>query len=330
MITIMPSALHEDTTVRQAQGRPELRRGTKTRRTRRFLFFVSLFVITGYFASVAPAPTTAAATLPGGQSRPSRIISLIPAVTEMLFAIGAGEQVVAVSSFDRYPPQVEKLERVGALLDPDLERILSLRPDLVVVYATQTDLRAQLDRAGIAQFVYRHAGLKHVTATIRELGQRTSRSEEADRVAQRIEQALEALRRRVAGRPPPSTLIVFGREAGALRGIYASGGTGFIHEIVVLAGGTNVFGGVDRESLQATSELILARRPEVILELRGASMTEAEIQRERSAWNALSSVPAVRSGRVHIIADERTVVPGPRVAEGAELMARALHPEAFK
>ena len=86
-------------------------------------------------------------------SAPRRIISLIPAVTEMLFAIGAGPQVVAVSSFDRYPPQVEKLQRVGALIDPDVERILSLRPDMVAIYASQGDLRAQLERAKIPIYV---------------------------------------------------------------------------------------------------------------------------------------------------------------------------------
>ena len=75
--------------------------------------------------------TTHAASQPAA---PTRIISLVPAVSEMLFAIGAGPQVVAVSSFDDYPPEVLKLPRVGALLDPDLERILSLRPDLVIVY----------------------------------------------------------------------------------------------------------------------------------------------------------------------------------------------------
>ena len=315
MITIMPSALHDDTT---------------TRRTRRFISFLCLSAALGYLLSPVRAPATAAATLQQPDNRPARIISLIPAVTEMLFAIGAGEQVIAVSSFDHYPPQVETLQRVGALLDPDLERILSLRPDLVVVYATQTDLRQQLDRAGIAQFVYRHGGLTHITAIMRELGQRTSRPQEADRAARRIEQAIDAVRRRVGGRPRPDTLIVFGREAGALRGIYASGGTGFIHDMVLAAGGTNVFADVDRESLQATSELILARRPAVILELRGAAMNDAALQRERATWNVLSSVPAVRTGRVHIIADERTVVPGPRVAEGAELIARALHPEAFR
>jgi iron complex transport system substrate-binding protein len=311
----MPSASHEN---------------TKTRRTRRLFFFACLFAGLAYLQSLGPPPATAAVTLQQSTRPPSRIISLIPAVTEMLFAIGAGEQVIAVGTFDHYPPAVEKLERVGALLDPNLERILALRPDLVVVYATQTDLRQQLDRAGIAQFVYRHGGLKQVIETMRELGKRTSRPEQAARAAQGIEQELDALRRRVAGRSRPTTLIVFGREAGALRGIYASGGTGFVHEMVLAAGGTNVFGDVDRESLQATSELILARRPEVILELRGVSMSEVELQRERAAWSVLSSVPAVRTDRVHILADERTVVPGPRVAEGAELIARALHPEALK
>ena len=91
------------------------------------------------------------------QRAPTRIISLIPAVSEMLFAIGAGRQVVAVSSFDDYPPEVLKLPRVGALLDPDLERILSLRPDLVIVYESQVDLRRQLERATIPMFVYKHA-----------------------------------------------------------------------------------------------------------------------------------------------------------------------------
>src|SRR5438045_8356176 len=89
---------------------------------------------------------TPAAQIP---ARPQRIISLVPALTEMLFAMGAGAQVVAVSSFDEYPPEVKNLERVGALLDPNLERILSLRPDLVAIYGRQQDLKTQLARASI-------------------------------------------------------------------------------------------------------------------------------------------------------------------------------------
>jgi len=268
-------------------------------------------------------------TFAAAQPAPTRIISLIPAVSEMLFAIGAGPRVVAVSSFDDYPADVRELPRVGALLDPDLERILSLRPDLVVVYESQIDLRRQLDRAAVPMFVYKHAGLADVTATIRQLGDRVGRAEDAGRLVRRIDEALDDIRRRVAARPRPRTLLVFGRDALALRGIYASGGVGFLHDMLRAAGGENVFADVRQQSVQATSELILSRRPEIIVELRSGHMTPEAQERERAVWQILSSVPAVRAGRIAIVTDPRTVVPGPRVAEGTELIARVLHPEAF-
>lgn len=266
---------------------------------------------------------------PAGETA-RRIVCLIPAVTEMLFAVGAGPQVVAVSSFDRYPPAVETLPRVGALIDPDLERILSLRPDLVVVYGTQTELRRQLERAGIPQFIYKHARLSDVTATLRAVSARVGRGREGARLAGGIERSLQTIAKRVAGRPRPRTLLVIGRETGTLRSMFASGGYGFLHDILDLAGGENVFADVARESLQATAELVLARRPEAILEVRGSSGGALDDAAERNAWRVLSSVPAVRTGRVLFLADDRIVIPGPRIAEGTELVARALHPEAFR
>ena len=260
---------------------------------------------------------------------PSRIISVIPAVTEMLFAIGAGPQVVAVGSFDRFPPEVEKLPRVGALIDPDVERILSLRPDLVVIYGSQTDLRTQLERAQIPIYIYSHAGLADVTVTIRTLGARVGRERPANDLAAGIETRIAAVTKRVAGLRRPRTLIVFERESMALRGIYASGGIGFIHDMVEAAGGTNLFADMKRQAVQATTELILSRRPDVILDLRGEELSSEARTRETAVWQALRSVPAVRSGRVYFIADQRTVVPGPRVAEAVELFARTLHPESF-
>lgn len=275
-------------------------------------------------AALAAIVVVTMAAVPAQSRPPQRIVSVIPAVTEMLFAIGAGRQVVAVGSFDRYPPEIEKLPRVGALLDPDLERILSLKPDLVAVYGSQADLRTQLGRANIATFVYSHSGLPDVTVTIRELGERTGHTQAAANLASAIEARIDAIRRRTASMKRPKTLIVFGREAGALRGIYASGGIGFVHDMVAAAGGNNIFADVKKEAVQATTELILARRPDVILELRISEISPADLQRETAVWNALPSVPAVRNRRVHIISDHRTVVPGPRVAEGIELIERAL------
>lgn len=260
------------------------------------------------------------------QARPARIISVIPAVTEMLFALGAGDRVVGVGSFDRYPPGVEKLPRVGALIDPDLERILSLKPDLVAVYGSQVDLRRQLERANVPVFDYRHAGLADVTTTIQALGERIGNAGEARALAGRIEARLAAVRRRVDGLPRPRVLVVFGRERLALRAIYASGGVGFVHDMVAVAGGDNVFADVGREAVQATTEQILSRRPDLILELRADPLTEAEVRQEIATWSQLQGVPAVRNQRVYIISDPRTVVPGPRVAEGVEAIAAVLHP----
>jgi cobalamin transport system substrate-binding protein len=261
---------------------------------------------------------------------PKRIISLIPAVTEMLFAIGAGPQVIAVSSFDRYPPEVTKLQRVGALLDPDVERILSLRPDLVAVYASQSDLRSQLERARIPIYVYSHAGLADVLVTLREIGERVGHAGKAADITSSMQARLAAVRSRVAGRPRPRTLIVFDREALSLRGIYASGGIGFIHDMVNAAGGDNLFADVKQQSVQATTEAILARRPDAIVELRGDPLAAVVKAKEIGVWRTLSSLPAVRNSRVYFLDDQKTVVPGPRVAEGVELIARTLHPDAFK
>jgi iron complex transport system substrate-binding protein len=256
---------------------------------------------------------------------PARIVSLVPATTEMLFAVGAGNRVVGVGSFDRFPPEIDKIQRVGALLDPDVERILSLRPELVVVYRSQTDLLAQLARAQIPAFVYAHAGLADVTATLRELGARVGVGDRANTLAADIERRIETTRKRYAGGRRPKTLIVMGRDGFALRGIYASGGIGFLHDMLAVAGGDNVFADAKRQAVQATSELIIARAPEVILELRADPMDQATEAKELRVWGALASVPAVRNRRVHIIVDPRTVIPGPRVADAVDVLARALH-----
>jgi iron complex transport system substrate-binding protein len=279
-------------------------------------FFVS-FVFFVLFGFVLSAQT------------PKRIISLIPNVTEMLYAIGAGPQMVAVSSYDEFPPEVNALPKVGALIDPDTERIFSLKPDLVITYGSQTDLHTQLQRASIPFFDYRHGGLAHITNTMRALGARTGHQSEAETVARAFEARIAAVRARVAGLPRPKTLLVFGRESRALRGIYASGGRGFLHEMLDAAGGEDVFADMDRESVQATTELILARAPEVILELHAEDFRDREgtgVRMEIESWSPLVSVPAVKNGRVIILTGKSLVVPGPRVADGVERMAQALHP----
>lgn len=274
-----------------------------------------------------PRPTE----LRPAQQSAKRIVSLVPAVTEMLFAIGAGPQVIAVSSFDTFPPDVRKLPQVGALIDPDTERILSLRPDLVVTYGSQQDARARFERAGIRTFSYRHGGLPAMLDTLRQVGVVTGKASAATEEARRIQGRLNQLSDRVRGHPRPLTLLVFERSPQTLRGLYVSGGTGFLNEMLEYAGGSNVFADVKRESVQPSQEALLRRAPQVILEIRASQMlTGADARRDHDVWNALLSLPAVRQRRVYFLTGSTLVVPGPRVAEGVEMMARALHPDAFR
>jgi len=261
----------------------------------------------------------------------TRIVSLVPNVTEMLFSVGAGSQVVGVSSYDDFPPETKALPRVGALLDPDTERILSLRPDLVVVYGSQTELEGQFTRAGIRVYPYRHGGVDSILQAVRDVARLTGHAADGDRVVREVRSQLDAVRLRVRGQRRPRAMLVIGRDAGALRGVYVSGGVGFLHELLDIAGGDDVFGDIKREAAQPSNETMIVRAPEVIIELHPGEQPLADaLQKERASWNLLASVPAVRTGRVHLLYGGYLLAAGPRIGRAAETLAHVLHPDAIK
>jgi iron complex transport system substrate-binding protein len=255
-----------------------------------------------------------------------RVVSLVPAVTEMLFAVGAGPQVVGVSTYDKVPAEVATRPRVGALLDPDVERILSLKPDLVITYGSQTGLHEQLSKVGIGVITYRHGGIGETLAMIETVGERTGHAARGREAAQALRAQLTGVRMRVEGRPRVKALLVFGREPETVRQVWASGGVGFLHEVLDLAGADNVFADVERENVQVSTELLLTRAPEVIVELQ----TQARPVESPSPWLTLPSIPAVKTGRILTLQGDQFVVPGPRLGAAAEALAKALHPEAFR
>jgi iron complex transport system substrate-binding protein len=282
-------------------------------------------------ARYAPVLQARARVAPAPRDSPRRIVSMVPSTTEMLFEIGCGDRVVGVSNYDHFPPDVEKLPRVGGLIDPNVERLLSLRPDLVIVYDTQVELKRQIERAGIPIYPYRHRNLADITHTMRSLGARVGLKEAADAAAQQIEQRLAAIGIRVARLPRPKTLLVIGRDRGSLRNVDASGGYGFLHDVLEIAGGADVLADMQRQSVMMSTEMILTRAPDVIIELHyGDSVPSDSLDAERSVWNAVPSVPAVKSGRVYLLVGNEFVAPGPRIVIAADRFARTLHPEAFK
>lgn len=279
--------------------------------------------------SAAIAASVVAIAAAGQSAQPRRIVSLIPAVTEMIFAIGEGRRLVGVSSYDRFPPEVARVPRVGGLLDPNVEALLALKPDLVIVYNTQTELKQRLQRVGVPFYNYEHRALTDIMSTLRAVGSRIGSPGRAEMLAVDMERGIATTRASVSALPRLRTLLVFGREPSSLRNIDASGGYGFLHDMLEAAGGANVFSEIKKQSIQASAEMILSARPDVIIELRyGDSVKAAALPRELEVWNSLTSVPAVKNHRVYGLIGDEFVVPGPRVVDAVRRLARTLHPEA--
>lgn len=286
---------------------------------------VGVVVALALAAEMSPARLGTAQGSTTPPTVPRRIVSFVPAATEMLFALGVGDRVVGVSSFGRFPPAVLKLPHVGGLLDPHVERVLSLKPDLVVAYATQRELRMQLDRAGVPRFDYVHRDLADITQTLRSLGHRVGVLSAAEALARDMEQQLAAIRQRAIAQKRPRTLLIIGREQGALRRILASGGYGFLHDMLELAGGEDVLSDIRRESVELSVESILARAPDVIIELRyGPEQTGNESASSSRDWAVLGTLPAVRRRAVHVLQGDEFVVPGPRVVRAASAIAAVI------
>lgn len=258
--------------------------------------------------------------------RPQRIISLAPNVTEMLFALGLGPQVIAVGDFDQFPPEVRTRERIGGLINPNIERIIELRPDLVITYGTQEVLSSQLAELRIRAFPYTHGNIQQTLTYVESLGELVDRQKEALAITTRIHQAFDALRFS-APLSRPRVLLLHGRGTGLMGGFYSVGARAFQHELIEIAGGQNLFGDVDREIIQPTLEEVLARQPDVIIETLAPDRSTAEIESHRTDWGRFPDLPAVKLGRVYVVSEDYMLSPGPRVDLAAQKYAELIRSE---
>ena len=263
-----------------------------------------------------------AVTLPAA---PRRIVSLVPSVTEILFAIGAEDAVVGVTDFCDYPPDARRKARVGDMLAQNLETLVSLKPDLVV--ATPSGNREetfdQLKRLGLPVYlVDEPPSLAGVLRLVGGLGRLTGRRDAAAAVAAGLERRIASVQERVAGRPHPRVLYVLWPEP-----LIVPGRGSLVSELIASAGGESVTAdqaqGYSRMSLEAA----VGRAPEVIILARHGAGTGPAA---REQWQRLESLPAIRSGRLYAADGDLLHRYGPRVVDGLELLVRLIHPEAYK
>lgn len=259
---------------------------------------------------------------------PQRIISLAPAHTETLYALRAGDRVVAADTYSDYPPEARPRATLNCWPHPPLERIVQLRPDLVVVLTQSRDEIRQLETMGIPVLKLFPQTYDAALDGILLLGRVTGTGPAAEKLVGSMRDRRRAVEERVRGAKPRR--VLYELDAVTAGRPYVAGNGGFYGTLLTLAGGKNVFADVRAPSTQASVEQIVARDPEVILlgDTRSPSQPQsAALVKRRPGWGVIA---AVRTGQIFPVNSDQITRPGPRLVEGLEEIARTLHPDRFR
>jgi iron complex transport system substrate-binding protein len=252
-------------------------------------------------------------------SKIARIVSLAPSSTEILFAVDAGARVVGVDAYSDYPPAVKSLERVGADVDPSLEKIVGLRPDVVFTATSANTQRTveTLDRLGVPVYVSSGRTLDDLFADVAALGDVVGQGARAAQLVADLRARLTALSARVAEEPTVRALIVVWPEP-----LVVAGAKSHVNDLLRAARGENVASDTEQPFPTYSLERVVARAPEVVVvgTHSGGAPPLAPLERIAARMGA-------RRFRVEPIDGDLLFRPGPRVVDGAEALARILRPE---
>jgi len=255
---------------------------------------------------------------------PQRIISLSPGTTEALFALGLGERIVGVTSYCNYPEEASRKERVGDTLNPSIERIVALKPDLVIISTASQlqDLAERLNKLGIPTYISNPRTLSEILSSMERIGDLCGVKDRAEQVVAELRRRIDEVRKKVNGLSRLRVFYILQTEP-----LFTVGKGAYATDLIWLAGGESISKDELNPWPQFSRETAIARKPEVIIlsgDARGVVTAGHFNQRQ------FQSTPAVKQGRVYRINADLVERPGPRIVDGLEEIARLLHPEAFK
>jgi iron complex transport system substrate-binding protein len=263
---------------------------------------------------------------------PKRIVSTAPSLTELLYALGLGDRVMGVDRFSRYPPEALRKPKIGDYVNPNLEAIAALRPDLVIIPVNPVKLAERLAVLRLKVLEVDQDSIAKLYASFRIVGEAAGARAQASKLESSVRAQLEAVRMRAAPLKKTRMMFVVGRTPNRLDGLIVVGQASYLNEIIALAGGENVFRDAVASYPGVSLEEVLARNPDVIVDMGDMAdtvgVTEEHKREVTSLWERLSSVAAVKQHRVYAVASDIYVEPGPRVVDAAKAFLEMLHPEA--
>lgn len=245
-----------------------------------------------------------------------RVISLSPHITEIVYKLDAGSQLIGRTEFCTYPPAANQVESVGGYLNIDFEKIVRLEPDIVMQFPNPEN-RRKLESLGIEVMGIQNETIDEILNGIIKVGEALNKIPEARKLCDNIQDTLHiaaALQHKL--RVPPSAIFVVGRERGALGNIHLAGSKTYLSEIWEICGGINAFHDIHIRYFSVNEEDLLKRGIRVILEFHpGWSGADLNIDMEKESWNLLSHLEAVKRGEIYIYTDRFFIIPGPRITQ---------------
>ncbi len=257
---------------------------------------------------------------------PERIVSLSPANTETLFALGLGEAVVAVTEYCNYPPEAQEKELIGDFANPSTEKILELSPDLVLASTLQKDTVLQLEDLGVKVLVVESQSLEEIYSSIKMIAEVTAVEEEGEALVLSMMDRVKAVEDALAVIGEADRVLIF-YEVYSDPLMSAGDGT-FINEIIAYAGGINIFHDVDENYPMVSAEVVAEKEPDVILypDYHGTADLVLEQMAGRPGWE---NVPAITENRIYAVNDDHFSRPGPRIVNAIEEAAKFFYPDLF-
>jgi iron complex transport system substrate-binding protein len=268
-----------------------------------------------------------AVALASAVDAPHRIISASPSITEILYGVGAFDEVVAVTEYDTYPPAVKSLPHIGKWENTDLEKIAILRPDLVLFIQAQAPfIEPPLRQLGIQYLPVPSRSLDDVFTAMDLIGKATHHETGASELAARVHAKLDAVQARTRGLPRQRVLLIVDRTPGTLRDLYSATRGSFLCDLVEVAGGECV-GAPERTGYgKISKEAVVALAPDIVIDFVHGSNTRLG-EDPQTVWRDLPELRAVRDGRVYPVREEFAPHPSQFVADTAEVFLRIIHPE---
>jgi len=249
---------------------------------------------------------------------PQRVVCLIPSVADIVYSLGDGTDVIAISAFTKYPEEALKKPSIGLPLNPSLETIVALHPDLVLGSGDLNTLEfaGHLQRLGIPVFMVNPHGIAGIYSSILSLGSALNRKTDADALVRRLSARMEAVKARVAGKQKVRVFMAIWYDP-----VMTIGKGAFISELIDAAGGRSVTDDIVQEWPEVSLETLVARQPDALLFLKGTPITAKELK-VRPGWE---HVRAVQQNRVYYT-DDRIQYPSPVAFDALEDLAKQFHP----